>query len=125
MRIRESGFDAGVGAGEDEAHADHAGAVVCGVPDAVGDRRGGPAAVCAEDLHRHHAARPADTGAAEAVVRPRGDDAGDHRPVAVLVGGVAGSVREVGAGNERALQVRLRRIDAAVDHGDHDRSGAG
>ena len=35
-----------------------------------------------------------------------------------------GRVGEVHARHERALQVQLRRVDAAVDDGDDDRAGA-
>jgi hypothetical protein len=94
--------------------------------------------VGAEDLDRHDARPPGQAGDAHAVVAARRDDARDVRAVAVVVGGIAVAVDEVGpvdvvddavgvvvdavaghlagVGPQVRREVAMREVDAGVDH---------
>ena len=64
-----------------------------------------------------------EPGDADAVVRLRRDQAGDERPVPLGVDG-GGPGDEALRGGDPAAQLRVRAVDAGVDHGDPDRARA-
>ena len=138
----DGGGQVGAWARAREREVDHARAVGRRVAHARG--HGGHVArrVGAEDLDRHDARAPGEAGDADAVVAAGRDDARDVRAVAVVVGGVAVAVDEVGPvdvvddavavvvdavaghlariGPQVGREVAMGEVDAGVDHGHGD-----
>ena len=81
-----------------------------------------PVPVSGHDLDRQDLVPPADAGDPVAVVRVRGDDAGDPGSVAVVVGRVRIGVHEVVAGQHPADEVGVVGLHAGVEDGDHARA---
>ncbi len=124
-----------------DRHVDDLRAVGDRVADGLGHRLGGAHGVCAERLEDHEPGALGDAGHADPVAAARGEDAGDVRAVAVVVGRVAVAVDEVRAVDvvheavavvvdavagdlprvapEVVAQVRVREVRAGVDDRDH------
>src|SRR5207244_13233285 len=96
------------------------GAVIDGPDDPGCDHRVVAGSPGVENLDRHDRAAPADAGHALVVVRAGADDACDRCAVALVVGGIGVRVDEVVAGGEGGPEIRLARVDAGVEDGDHD-----
>jgi hypothetical protein len=117
-----------------------------GVADAVGDRRRRGRRARVHDLHRHDPGTPGDACDPDAVVAARGDDAGEARPVPVVVGRVGVTADRVPAVDvvhvtvpvvvhavardvvrvrpQVGDEVGVRHIDPGVDDRDRDRPAA-
>nr|BFE76555.1 hypothetical protein GCM10020092_098560 [Actinoplanes digitatis] len=109
--------------GTAQRQVDDVRALVGGPADALGDVAVAAAARGAEHLDRQDLAVPADAGDADAVVAARGDHAGGHRAVPLVVVGVAVVVDEVAARQHPPGEVG-QLAHPGVHHGDDHAAGA-
>ena len=112
-----------------EAHVDDVGAVaasgrVRGPDDGLDNAGNGTRSSRVEHAHGEDRAARAHPRPAHAVVLPSTDRPGDMRPVPVLIERIEVVVDDVQAEDHLAVEVRVRVVDATVEHGDHDVLGA-
>ena len=107
-----------------EGEVDHLRAVVGRPRDPVRDVEVAPGPGVIENLDRHDRRVPGDAGDADAVVRRRRCDAGDHCSVPLVVLRNRIVVDEVVAGEHARREVGMVEVDAGVDDRDLDRGRA-
>ena len=107
-----------------EGEVDHLRAVVGRPRDPVRHVEVAPGPGVIENLDRHDRRVPGDAGDADAVVRRRRCDAGDHCSVPLVVLRNRIVVDEVVAGEHARREVGMVEVDAGVDDRDLDRGRA-